>query len=167
MTLPRPTTWLLISAVVAVAMLVAVHLLESVGGYPPCELCLRQREAVWTVLGVSLAGRALAVWRPVIARVAVVAVAAAFAVGAGVAAYHAGVEWGWWPGPGACTGRAAGPVGAADVAAVLSGAKVVHLVRCDEAAFRIAGLSLAGWNALLSAALALVSLATLARRRRR
>ena len=166
MPFPRPSTWLLLSAAAAALLLVAVHLVESVGGYPPCELCLRQREALWTVLAVALAGWVLGRWRPVLARVAVVSVAVGFALGAGVAAYHAGVEWRWWPGPATCSGRVSGSVGAADVAAIFSGAKTVHLVRCDEAAFRIAGLSLAGWNAVLSGALALASFATLARRER-
>lgn len=166
MRLPRPSTWLLIAAAAAAALLAAVHLLERVGGYPPCELCLRQREVLWTVLAVGMTGAGLGRWRPVLARVAVVAVAVAFVVGVAVAGYHAGVEWRWWPGPTTCSGRPAGSVGAADVAAIFSGAKTVHVVRCDEAALRIAGLSLAGWNVLASAALALASLAVLFRRER-
>lgn len=169
---PRPAAWLAVSAWTAAALLFTVHALETWGGYPPCELCLHEREVVWTAFYTSLAGLAPAVtapraaWTRVWARVAVVAAGVAFAVGAVVAAYHAGVEWRWWPGPTACSGTHRGPVTAADVRAVLSGARILHLVRCDEAAFRIAGLSLAGWNALLSAALALASLPVLARRDR-
>lgn len=170
--LPRPSAWLAVCAWTAAALLFTVHALESWGGYPPCELCLHEREVVWTAFWAALAGLAPAValprarWPHTWGRVALVAVAAAFAVGAALASYHAGVEWRWWPGPTACSGGHAGPVSAADVRAVLSGARTVHMVRCDEAAFRIAGLSLAGWNALLSAALALASLAVLARRDR-
>ena len=170
--LPRPTTWLAACAWIAAALLFAVHALETWGGYPPCELCLHEREVVWTAFYAALAGLAPAVLAPrargarAWARVGVVAVGVAFAVGAVLAAYHAGVEWRWWPGPSACTGAHAGPVSAADVRAVLSGAKTVHMVRCDEAAFRIAGLSLAGWNALLSAALAMGSGLVLLRRER-
>ncbi len=161
--LPRPVAWLWIAGLAAAAMLAAVHLLESVGGYPPCELCLHQREALWTVLAVAAAGLAAARLRPVLAPVAVVGVGVAFAVGAGVAAFHAGVEWRWWAGPATCTGLARGPVSAADVAAILSGAGRLHVVRCDEAAFRIAALSPAGWNALASGALALMSFFVLLR----
>lgn len=170
--LPRPVSWLAASAWIAAALLFTVHALETWGGYPPCELCLHEREVVWTAFSAALAGLAPSVllrgarWPRTWARVAVVAVALAFAIGAVLAGYHAGVEWRWWPGPSACTGGHTGPVSAADVRAVLSGAKVVHMVRCDEAAFRIAGLSLAGWNALASAALALVSLAVLFRKER-
>ena len=158
--LPRPTAWLAVCAWLAAALLFTVHALETWGGYPPCELCLHEREVVWTAFYAALAGLAPSVARPrarwaaTWARIAVTAVAVAFAVGAVLAAFHAGVEWRWWPGPTACTGAHAGRVTAADVRAVLSGARTVHMVRCDEAAFRIAGLSLAGWNALLSAALA-------------
>lgn len=168
----RPTAWLAVAAWTAAALLFAVHALESWGGYPPCELCLREREVVWTAFYAALAGLAPCVaaprqaWTRAWARVAVVAVAVAFGVGAVLAAYHAGVEWRWWPGPTACTGVNRGPVTAGDVRAVLTGAKTVHMVRCDEAAFRIAGLSLAGWNALASVALALASLLVLARRDR-
>ena len=163
--LPRPRTWLLIAAATAAALLAAVHLLESVGGYQPCALCLRQREALWTALAVAAAGWVAGRRSPVLARVAVVGVSVAFAVGAVVAGWHAGVEWRWWPGPpcGAVTG---GSVGAKDVAALLKGARPFHAVACDQAALRIAGLSLAGWNALISGALALVGLLSLARKDR-
>lgn len=163
MTLPRPSSWLLLSAAIAAALLAAVHLLEALGGYTPCALCLRQREVLWTVLAVALGGWPLGRWRPVLARVAVVAVATGFAVGAVVAGWHAGIEWKWWPGP-PCAAAAGPKVGAGDISAMLSGARIVRPVACNEAALRIGGLSLAGWNALLSAALSLASLAVLARR---
>ena len=153
----RPVAWCAVAANIALLMLAVVHALETFGGYPPCELCLRQREVLWTVLALGIVGAALGRRHAVLGRIAVVAVGVAFAVGAAVAAYHAGVEWKWWPGPAACTGTARGGVSAADVAAVLSGEHKVHLVRCDDAAFRIAGLSLAGWNALACAGLATLS----------
>lgn len=169
---PATVAWLAACASLAAAMLFAVHALETWGDYPPCELCLRAREVVWTAFYAALVGLAPAVllprarWPRPWVRVGVVTVGVAFAVATGLAAYHAGVEWRWWPGPTACTGGHAGPVSAADVRAVLSGARTVHMVRCDEAAFRIAGLSLAGWNAPVSAALALGSLLVLLRRDR-
>ena len=69
--------------------------------------------------------------------VGVVAVGVAFAVGAVLAAYHAGVEWKWWPGPTACTGSARGAVSAASVLASLDVKQ--HMVRCDEAALQDRG----------------------------
>ena len=71
---------------------------------------------------------------------------------AGLAAYHAGVEWKWWAGPQDCCGRARADLGPpADLLKQLGRSRVV---RCDEAAWRFLGLSLAGYNVLISLALA-------------
>ena len=74
----------------------------------------------------------------------------AFAANAVLAAYHVGVEYHWWQGPTACAG---GP-GSIDVNDLVKSLDSVKVVRCDEVQLRIAGLSLAGWNVLASAALA-------------
>ena len=73
----------------------------------------------------------------------------------GVAAYHAGVEWKWWPGPASCTGG--GAVNAGQLAAFMNGAKLA-VPQCDQAAWRLLGISMAGYNVLLSLALAIGSL---------
>ena len=164
---PRPTRWLEIAAVVCVALLATVHILQHLG-WPPCELCLHEREVVWTALAVAVAGRLAAGRSELSARIACTALGIAFAIGTVLAGYHAGVEWKWWPGPVACTGAGFhGKLSGADIGAVFSGAKTVHVVRCDEAAFRIAGLSLAGWNAIVSASMAALSLCALTFRSRR
>lgn len=162
MDIRRQTLWLAATLALAIAALAVVHGLESFGGYLPCELCLRQREVYWTVLGVAAAALAIGRVRRVAIPIGVVAVGVAFAVGAVIAGYHAGVEWKWWPGPTACTGAAHGAVSAASVLASLDVKQ--HMVRCDEAALRIAGLSLSGWNAVASAALSLTSFLVLSRR---
>jgi disulfide bond formation protein DsbB len=77
--------------------------------------------------------------------------AAAFAANAALAAYHAGVEYHWWAGPTACTGGLTGPLDVNDLVNTVNSAKVV---RCDEVQLKLAGLSLAGWNVVASAALA-------------
>ena len=158
----RQTLWLVATAAISIAALAVVHALQSFGGYLPCELCLRQREVYWTALAIALAALAIGRVRRVAIPVGVVAVGVAFAVGAVLAAYHAGVEWKWWPGPTACTGAARGTVSAASVLASLDVKQ--HMVRCDEAALRIAGVSLSGWNALASAALSITSFLVLRRR---
>lgn len=68
-----------------------------------------------------------------------------------LAAYHAGVEYHWWPGPTACTGALTGSLNVNDLVNTLNSEKVV---RCDEVQLRIAGLSLAAWNVAASAVLA-------------
>jgi disulfide bond formation protein DsbB len=84
-------------------------------------------------------------------RLALAALCVIFLVSAVFGAYHAGVEWGFWPGPTDCTGsfqKARSP------AEFLRQLENIRVVRCDEAALRIMGLSLAGWNAVISIALA-------------
>jgi disulfide bond formation protein DsbB len=78
-----------------------------------------------------------------------------FVVSAIFGAYHAGVEWGFWPGPTECTGAL---TRAASVTDFLKQLESVKVVRCDSAALRIFGLSLAGWNALISAGLAALAI---------
>ena len=68
--------------------------------------------------------------------------------------FHAGVEWKWWLGPAECTGTPEfGGAGG-----LLNRLQTINITRCDEAAWRFLGLSLAGYNALISAALAIVAL---------
>ncbi len=146
----RPALFGLI-ALVSAATIAAVWTLQA-RGYTPCELCLKERvpfyvatpvAAFLALLGGRLPRRA--------ARGGFAALALVFAAGAALGVYHAGVEWHVWAGPTGCSGAAAAP---ADVGDFLNQLKTVTVVRCDEAALAVLGLSLAGWNALLSAALA-------------
>ena len=77
-----------------------------------------------------------------------------FAASALFGVYHAGVEWGFWPGPAECTGDFKPAPGAN----LLEQLKTVKVVRCDAVAIRILGLSLAGWNAVVSALVAALAL---------
>jgi disulfide bond formation protein DsbB len=163
----RPDRWLIAVLGLSIALLLAVHGFERFGGYPPCELCLRQREAWWTAGTIAALGLMAQRFRPGMARIACVLAALACLAGAAIAAYHAGVEWKWWPGPATCTGRLGRAVTGADVAAALSGAVKVHMVRCDEAAVRWFGLSMAGWNVLVSLGAATGSVAAALRNPRR
>lgn len=148
--------WPLIAAAVSALMLAVAHASETFGHLIPCELCLRQREVYWVALAVGLVGYAIVrgLRRPRLALLADGLLALVFLVGAGVAAYHAGVEWKWWRGPEVCTGG--GSASAGDLAALLAGAKVAP-PRCDVAAWRGLGLSMAGWNALASLGYAALS----------
>ena len=69
--------------------------------------------------------------------------------------YHSGVEWKWWPGPVTCTAQAGFSGGLPDLSK--------PAVLCDTPAIRIFGLSLAGWNAVISLGLALLAMAGLRR----
>jgi disulfide bond formation protein DsbB len=69
---------------------------------------------------------------------------------AALGSYHAGVEWRWWPGPTDCSG----PISDFTAKPLLDQLRTMRIVRCDEAAWRFLGLSLAGYNVLISLALA-------------
>jgi len=145
----RARDLILIAAGGSAALLGAALVAQYVFGLAPCALCITQR---WPHLAaVAIGGVALglrwAVW-PVIG--------AGAALGtAGVGAYHAGVELGWWPGPMSCS---AGPgISGVSISDLLDpNVAMAAPVACSEVAWSFAGISMAGWNAILSAALAVV-----------
>ncbi len=150
--------WLLIALATSAAMLAIAHGFETFGGLAPCTLCLRQREVYWVALVLGGSG-VIVSHVPRLARftrIFGVLLALVFLVGMGVAVYHAGAEWKWWPGPTTCASTGA-HVSAAALAGLLHGAKV-SAPHCDEAAWRMLGLSMAGWNVLISLKLAVWSL---------
>ena len=130
-------------------------------GYAPCELCLKERLPYYVGIVVAVLAL-LAAWRGT--RPAMLAafatLAAIFLFSAGFGAYHAGVEWGFWPGPSDCTGSLDRAATNADFLRQL---QTVRVVRCDAVAIRILGLSLAGWNAVVSMVIAAVAIAGLRR----
>lgn len=141
----------LMVALVAAAAIAGAWAFQ-LAGYAPCELCLKQRVPYY--IGIPLALVAFAAARRgarPLASGALALAALAFAASAALGAYHAGVEWKWWPGPSDCTGayQAAG-----STADFLKQLQNVAVVRCDEVALRVLGLSLAAWNVLISIALA-------------
>ncbi|MBB5517725.1 disulfide bond formation protein B [Amphiplicatus metriothermophilus] len=150
---------LAVAAATSAGLLAGAHLFERLGGYPPCALCLDQREAHWTALGVALAGLvAHRLFRaPLAAAAAVGAAALVYAVSAGLSFFHVGVEFGYWPGPASCAGGAGTIADAAGLAAALAGGAPV--VSCSEAPWRLFGVSMAGYNLLFSAGLFALTLA--------
>ena len=144
--------WPVLALVASAAMLGGAHAFEA-AGYSPCALCLRQREVYWGAMGVAVAGLILPrLWKsPYLPRAVCLLLGVAFLAGAGVAIYHAGVEWKFWPGPAGCS-TIGGPVG--DLNAALS--RRIIVVPCDQAAWRdpVTTLSMAGWNAIISLGLA-------------
>jgi disulfide bond formation protein DsbB len=80
-----------------------------------------------------------------------------FLYGMGMAIYHSGAEWKWWPGPTTCASGGGGQgATTAQLLALLDGAKV-SAPACDKAAWVFLGLSMAGWNAIISLKLAVWS----------
>ena len=149
--------WPLVALITALAMLAIAHAFETFGGLAPCTLCLRQREVYWVAASVAALGVLISYsrWRPLGDRAAGWALAAVFLFGMGVAVWHAGAEWKFWPGPATCSGGG-GKVTAAAMQDLLNGARLAA-PRCDEAAWRFLGLSMAGWNVLISLKMAVWS----------
>jgi disulfide bond formation protein DsbB len=123
---------------------------------PPCPLCLEQRIPYHVMIPLSLllgiAALARAPRKLIVVGFAAILIAALCNVVLGT--YHAGVEWRWWPGPPDCSGPLTNLNTGGSLLDQLHG---VHVVRCDEAAWRFLGLSLAGYNVLISLALAAIA----------
>lgn len=145
---PRAAAILILLA--AAATLAGALVFEHGLGLRPCKLCLQQRNPYYLALPLALA--AALVPRRGWSRFLVAALAVLFLASAGMGAYHAGVEWGLFAGPNDCGGAA--PPSPGGVADLLRSLETVRVTSCTEAAWRFLGLSLAGWNVLISLALA-------------
>lgn len=149
--------WPAAAAGVSAAMLAAAHAFEA-AGYEPCALCLRQREVYWGALAIAAVSALVWTRAPEgrLARAVDALLGAAFLTGALVAAYHAGVEWKFWPGPASCVAGSVDLSGEDILGALARGGPAVS---CDEAAWRdpVTRLSMAGWNTVISLGLAAAS----------
>ena len=157
--------WRLTALLASAGMLAIAHGFQTFGELAPCTLCLRQREVYWMAVGVALAGMILtrlqggARFRPAFNLV----LGLIFLVGTAVAVYHAGAEWKWWPGPSACA-SSGGAVSLDAMSGLLAG-QTITAPACDTAPWVLAGLSMAGGNAVISLILAALSLAAAAHER--
>ena len=139
----------------AAAIIIAALMFEHLGGYAPCPLCLQQRYAYYA--GIPLAFIALVALSAEQRRLAAaifLVIAVAFLINSGLGVYQSGAEWGWWPGPQSCAGGAGVVTNAGDL---LSSLEATRVVRCDEASWRFAQLSFAGWNVVLSLILSILA----------
>jgi disulfide bond formation protein DsbB len=143
--------------VVSLAILGIAHGFETFGRLAPCELCLKERQVYWAAAGLALVGGLLSLRVARLRLWTCVLLALVFLGGALLAGYHAGVEWKFWPGPEACTGSHI-RITVADMQRLLNGA-AMNIPRCDKPAFVFLGISMAGWNAVVSLVLAVLSVA--------
>lgn len=149
-------------ALLSAGALAAAYVAQYGFGLEPCALCLWQRYPYWAALAIGVLGTAAAPV-PWLRRASVALAGLAFLAGAGIAGFHVGVEQGWWEGLPGCSGQV-----------VREGMSIEELqqaleargevVPCDEPAFTFAGISMAGYNLIASAALAAGAGASLWRR---
>lgn len=137
----------------AISVILTALAFEYIGGYLPCPLCLQQRYAYYAAIpALFLALVLVAAEHGRAAAAILLLVAIAFLANAGLGTYHAGAEWKYWEGPATCAAQGApltiGPGG------LLKELETTRVIRCDEASWRLLGLSFAGWNVVASVLLA-------------
>jgi disulfide bond formation protein DsbB len=125
-------------------------------GLNPCPLCLEQRYAYYFAIPLALLvvlGASVGASRKVLVA-AFVVIALGMLWNAGLGVYHAGVEWKWWAGPQDCGGALSD---LSSAGGLLKRLESIRVVRCDEVAWSFLGLSLAGYNVLISLLLAAIA----------
>ena len=136
---------LLFATAGSATLLLAAFAFQYLGGMAPCKLCLWQRwphaSAVIIGLLIMLTGEIKLAWLGALAALST----------AVIGLYHVGVEQAWWEGPTSCTSSGVSGVSAQDLMNQILAAPIV---RCDDIAWQLAGISMAGWNALISLTLA-------------
>ena len=147
------TTAAIVIAIVGLMTMAGFFYFQYVLGYPPCPLCLEQRYAFYVSVPLAamiLLRLSIGFSRKVVT-LAFLAIAVAMLWNAGLGTYHSGVEWHWWQGPTDCSGAVPNFSTGGNLLDLINKTRVV---RCDEAAWRFLGLSLAGYNVLVSLFLA-------------
>jgi disulfide bond formation protein DsbB len=144
-----------VSLVGAIGILLTALAFEYIGGYKPCPLCLQQRWAFYIALpGLFIALSLLAAGQLGLAATLFILISLVFLANAGLGVYHAGAEWGYWPGPDTCN---VAQDRTASAGVLLKNLETSRVVRCDQAPWRFLGLSFAGWNVVTSFALWITS----------
>ena len=143
-------------AAVAAATLAGAWFFQLVLDIRPCPLCLEQRYAYYLAVPLGLAvafAASRGAPRPVVLAGFAVLLLAALA-NAWLGGYHAGVEWQFWQGPTDCSGPV---VDLGSAGTLLQRLDTVKVIRCDEVQWRFLGLSLAGYNVLISLLMAAIA----------
>jgi disulfide bond formation protein DsbB len=141
---------------IAAATLAGAWFFQLVLDIRPCPLCLEQRYAYYLAIPLgALVAFAATKDTPRSVLLAGLAILAAAALGnAWLGAYHAGVEWKFWQGPTDCSGPV---VNFGSAGNLLERLETTKVIRCDEVQWRFLGLSLAGYNVLISLAMAAIA----------
>ena len=162
----EPLMWAALGvALIGAGTLAGAWFFELVLDIRPCPLCLEQRYGYYFATPLALL-LALAAWlgaAPGWLRAGLVLVALAMVANGALGAYHSGVEWGFWKGPAGCAGRA---VDFGSAGSLLDRLDAVKVIPCDEVQWRFLGLSLAGYNVLISLAMVVLAIGGIVYRRR-
>ncbi|MFC5418087.1 disulfide bond formation protein B [Bosea eneae] len=153
--LADPRRLIALIGLASLALIAGAWFFELVLHLRPCKLCLEQRAPHYAAIGLTALALLFARsgWLQIAALIGL-ALLMAWSTGLGV--YHSGVEWGVFAGPNDCGGAPA--PAAAGVQDLMKQLQTTRIVSCTEAAWRFLGLSLAGWNALVSFGLLIAAL---------
>jgi disulfide bond formation protein DsbB len=136
--------------ITAAAVLGAAFASEHLGGLRPCVLCIWQRYPYAAVISLAMIGFGFARAPDMNPRVLAAfawAIAGVLLIDVGIAGFHVGVEQHWWEGIASCVGTSSSGGSAADLARQL---KATPIARCDEVAFSLFGISMAGYNMIVA-----------------
>jgi len=142
--------------VLSFATLAGAWYFQYVLGYQPCHLCLIQRIPYYIVIPLSFALAIAARYDAprLLITGGLLALVAAALCSAALGVYHAGIEWSFWEGPSDCTGSL---INLKNGGSLIDELNSIHVVPCDKAAWRFLDISLAGYNTLISLALAAIA----------
>lgn len=155
MTTNRRTLAVLIAAGGSASVLAAAFAFQHLGGLAPCQLCLWQR---WPhAAAIAIGVLALVIAQGMLGRLLPLAGALAALASGVIGVFHVGVEQKWWEGLASCSAGSISGISTADL--LNPNVNVGAVVRCDEIAWSMFGLSMAGWNVVLSALLAMIWIA--------
>ena len=146
----HPRSTVLLAFTVGLILLTALGMEHGLS-LPPCQLCHWQRfvhlAAMIVLLTACVFHARYAIWLLVVASLL-------FIANGMLATYHMGLEYNWWEGSLACSSVSLRDGSLEDIRTSLL---AMPIARCDQASWIWLGLSLAGWNAVLSLGLALGS----------
>jgi disulfide bond formation protein DsbB len=149
--------WPYVALAVSGALLAGAHAFERFGGLAPCQLCLEQREAHWIIVVIALTSALVLRFQPKLAWIAATLLGFAFAFSVYKAGFHVGVEQHWLVAQ--CDAVDVNDITAFDPNGAFEAPK------CDEIAWQMFGISMAGWNGIVSLIMAVASFVVAGARR--
>jgi len=142
-------------ALASFVVLSAALFSQYVGGLAPCQLCIYQRIPYVFAIAFGILSYGLTTIRPQAACLFFVLLILSLFIDAGIAGFHAGVEYKWWEGLTGCS--ASLPDANTSIEELRAAILNAPVIKCDEAAFTILGISMAGYNFLMALGLGLVA----------
>ena len=157
-------TWPLFAVFISGSLLLGALAFEHIGGLAPCQMCYWQRHAHKAVLLLGMLALLL-IWMKsnnTLLRLSLLLIGLAFIVSFGLAFWHMGVEYKWWEGPKSCAAQPHTEINLEDIQKALSGG--IKLPSCSDVPWHLFGISMAGYNALISGISAVLSFTALAKK---